>query len=473
MSLTSLLGNVRQDLTKTFSRSDEREFLPAALEVVETPASPASRLLGSVIVLFFLCATAWAFLGKVDIIATAQGHVTPAGDVKIIQPLDPGIVRAIHAQDGDHVRAGQLLIELDPTEAAADRDRLSSDLVQAQLDVARLTALKGAITGGALVFHAPSGAPADRVAEAKAAMQAQADKQAAKVADLTQQLAQKTAEGAGVAAEIAKIDATMPMLAEREQIHHDLVQQGFGTSLAYLEAQQQHTAAVHDRLVQGQREREVAAARSALERQRDGARSEYAADVFADLSKALERQNQLSQDLIKAKTKSSQTELRSPIDGVVEQLAVHTLRGVVSPAEHLMVVVPDSPQLMIKAQLANRDVGFVHAGQPVKVKIETFNFTKYGMLEGHVIDVSRDAIDADTRPGAQGRANLDQSPRAATTAYVVRIALARSAIPVDGNLEPLQPGMTVTTEIKTGDRTVMDYLLSPIARKSEESLHER
>ena len=127
---------------------DEREFLPAALEVIETPPSPTGRAVGLVIVLFFAVAFAWSFFGKVDVIATAPGRVMPAGDVKTIQPLEPGTVRAIHVQDGDHVRAGQLLIELDPTQPGADRDRLTHDLIQAKLDVARLTALKAAGEGG-------------------------------------------------------------------------------------------------------------------------------------------------------------------------------------------------------------------------------------------------------------------------------------------------------------------------------------
>jgi hemolysin D len=475
MGVAAFFGNLSRSTFGAFARSDERAFLPAALEVVETPASPLARLFALVIVLFFVCAAAWAFIGRVDVLATAQGRVLPTGDIKYIQPLEAGVVRAIHVQDGDHVTAGQLLIELDPTQTGADSDRLARDLMQASLDVARLTALKNALSGrGALAFSPPPGAPADRVAEAMAAMRAQADQQAAKIADLTQQIAQKSAEAAETDAQTAKIRASVPLLAEKERIHRELTARGYGTQLAYLDAQQQLSEARHDLEVQGERAAQALAARSALERQRDGARSQYEADILTDLRKAQEQQNETSQELIKARSKSSETQLRAPIDGVVEQLAVHTLHGVVTPAERLMIVVPDSRDLMIEARLANRDVGFVHACQPVKVKIETFNFTRYGLLDGRVIDVSRDVIDPAARQGDENPATQQGGDRRETApSYVARIALTRTSMRVEGADRPLQPGMTVTAEIKTGNRTIIDYLLSPIARKAQESLHER
>jgi hemolysin D len=467
-------GVIGQWLRKAVEGGDEREFLPAALEVVETPASPLGRLFGGVIILFFAVAAAWAFIGQVDIIATAEGHILPAGDIKTIQPLDPGVVRAIHVQDGQHVRAGQLLVELDPTQAGADRDRLAQDLMQARLDVARLSALKTALMGGGLAFVAPPDAPAERIAEARAAMQAQADQQAAKLADLTQQIEQKRAEAAQVAAETDKINATLPMLAEKERIHRELTARGYGTTLAYLDAQQQLAEARHDLTVQAHRAGQAQAAQSALEKEREGARSQYAADVLGDLRKAQEQQNQLQQDLIKAQDKSAATRLTAPIDGVVEQLGVHTPHGVVLPAQHLMIIVPDSRNLVVEAQLANRDVGFVHAGQAVKLKIETFSFTRYGLLDGTVTDVSRDVVDP-ARPDAGNGPTPASDDRAAraTPSYIARIALARASMHIDGREEPLRPGMAVTAEIRTGRRTIIDYLLSPIARRSEESLHER
>ncbi len=470
-------GVLRRGVRSVERRDDEREFLPAALEVLETPPSPSGRLLAIIIGAFFAIAVAWAFLGKVDVLATAPGKLLPSGKVKLIQPLDPGVVRAIHVQDGDHVRAGQLLIELDPTASGADRDRLARDLAQTQLEVARLNALKRtAETGGAAgPLIAPAGAASEDIEQARAALRAQIDQQAAKVASLDQQISEKHAEADEVEAQIAKLNASMPMLAEKERLHQRLHDQGYGTSFAFLDAQQQLSEAKRDLVVDAARGDQARAAGASLARQRAQAVSEFAAGVLGDLAKAEEKQNELTQELIKAQQKSGATEMRAPIDGVVEELAVHTVGGVVTPAQRLMIVVPDHQGLTVEAQLANRDVGFIHPGQEVQVKIETFNFTRYGLIPGRVIDVSRDAVAAADRaadesappPGAA-------SPLSnASPTYVARIALSRSNMVIDGRDQPLLPGMAVTAEVRTGRRTIIDYLLSPLARRGQESLHER
>lgn len=458
-----------------FGRQHEREFLPAALEVLETPPSPTGRAVALLIVAFFAVAVLWATFGRVDILATAPGRVLPAGDVKVIQPLDSGVVRVIHVEDGDHVHKGDLLVELDPTEAGADRDRLQTDLLQARLDVARLTAIKLTFETGRRhdLVAPPADASPARLQEARAGLNAALDQQQAKLSDLHQQISQKSAESAEMRAQLDKLNASIPLLANKEHIHSELNRQGFGTSLAYLDAQQQLSEARHDLSVQSQRETQANDARSALERQADGVRSEFAASTLSDLRKAEEQVNELSQELVKAQDKTGQKTLRAPIDGVVEQVQVHTLGGVVTPAQRLMIVVPDNDRLMVEAQLANRDVGFVHVGEVAHVKVETFNFTRYGLIDGSVVDVSRDVITREEKPPGQGEPAAPEPPRNGSPTYVARVALKASSMMVDGRRENLIPGMAVTAEIRTGSRTILDYLLSPIARKTSESLHER
>jgi hemolysin D len=462
-------------------KKDQREFLPAALEILETPPSPAGRAVALTIGAFFVIAVSWAFLGKVDISATAPGRVVPAGMMKVVQPLDPGTVRAIHVQDGDHVKAGQLLIELDPTVAGADREKLAQDLAQARLDVARLTALKRTAETGAPPGRLvpPPGADPIEVEQASAALRAQADQRAAKLADLDEQISEKRAEAGEVAAQIAKLNASLPMLAEKARLHQRLRDEGYGTSFANLDAQQALSDARHDVTVQAARADETNATRESLERQREEAASTFAAGVLDDLAKAEEKENELTQEFVKAQSKSGQTELRAPTDGVVEQLAVHTVGGVVTPAQRLLVVVPDNDRLQVEAQLANRDVGFVHPGQLVSVKVETFNFTKYGQIHGKVMEVSRTAVSAadrrvaDTGGGGPGAADAAEAATQGAATYVARISLDRTSMVVDGVRHALVPDMAVTAEIRTGRRTIIDYLLSPLARKTQESLHER
>ncbi len=455
---------------------DEREFLPAALEILETPPSPLGRGVAITIMALFLIAIVWALLGKVDVNATASGRLEPSGKVKVVQPLDFGTVRAIHVQDGDHVQAGQVLIELDPTDTGADRDRLAHDLVRAELDVARLTALKQGIEhgGGVGSFVAPADASSLQIEEARTAMKAQADEQASKIANITQQISQKQAEAEEVAGTTAKLKASLPLVEQKTRLHQQLRDKGFGTSFALLDAQQQLSETRHEILVQSDRAAQALASQTALERARDATVSEFATHVLEDLSKAEQQRSELTQELVKAQRKSTDTTLRAPISGVVEQLAIHTVGGVVTPAQHLLVVVPGDQALTVEASLPNRDVGFVHAGQDAQVKVETFSFTRYGLIHGRVIGVSRDTS-ADERgqdPSQPQPAQTPVQPPQSPT-YTVRIALDRSAMMVDGKLQPLAPGMAVTAEIRTGRRTIIDYLFSPLAKRANESLHER
>jgi hemolysin D len=415
----------------------------------------------------------------VDIVATAQGRIVPAGKVKIVQASDAGTIRAIRVQDGDQVHAGDLLVQLDPTTTGADKERLASDLKQAQLDVAIFSALKNEFESGehARQFAGPKEAAPGEVQAARAAMEARSSEQAFKLSSLDQQIAQKRAEFAEVDATIGKLNATIPVLEEKEKLRLELLQTQYGVRVAYLDAKQQLLEAQHEREVQTQKRAEVEAAERALQQQRDQVKSQYAADVLAKLAEAQQKAAELTQEVIKADHKTSQTELRSPIDGTVQQLAIHTLGGVVTTAEQLMVIVPNDRQLVIEAMLPNRDVGFVHSGQEVELKVETFDFTRYGLLHGHVVNVSRDAVvnqpvapESDAREGSNGRSDQE---RAASPGYIARIEPDRTSIMVDGQEQELGPGMAITAEIKTGERTVMDYLMSPLVRGVQEGLHER
>ena len=459
-------------------RGAETEFLPAALEIVETPASPGGRAVAATIMLFFSLAIIWAYFGKEDIIATAQGRIVPAGKVKVVQPIEAGIVRAIKVQDGDQVHAGDLLIQLDPTNNSADGERLTNDLKQARLDVAIYSGLQHAIeTGKPAQFEPPDGATESDVLNSRAAMQAHSNEQSSRISALDQQIAQKQAEAEGVTATIEKLNATIPVLEEKEKLRLQLLETQYGVRVAYLDAKQQSLEAQHEREVQTRKRVEVEAAERALAQQRDQVKSQYVGEVLGKLAEAQQKAAALTQEVVKANHKTSETELRSPIDGTVQQLEVHTLGGVVTPAERLMVIVPNDRQLLVEAMLPNRDVGFVHPGQDVELKVETFTFTRYGLLHGHVVDVSRDAVssqaggpDGRSREAAGDRNDQDHS---SSPGYVARIRLDRTSIMVDGQEQELGPGMAITAEIKTGERTVMDYLLSPLVRRRDESLRER
>jgi hemolysin D len=457
-----------------------RQFLPAALEILETPASPAGRAIGATIILFFVIAVAWAVFGRVDIIATASGKIVPTGRTKTIQPLETGIVSAIHVQDGDKVSAGQVLIEFDRTVTQAERQHIAQDLVASRLDVARLAALRDAFDGGVPgELTVPAGAPEPDVARTRSAMKAQAAEQLAKLASIQRQIEQKAAEAQSITATIAKIDASLPLVEQGAAIRRKAMEIQYGNHIAYLEAQTRLVEQQNERIVQQRRIVEVESARRALEQQIEQTRSGYERQVLNDLAEAEKKVAQLAQDLVKAEQKSAERILRSPIEGTVQQLVLHTVGGVVTPAQQLMVVVPADSHLEAEAMISNRDIGFVSPGQQAEVKIDTFNFTRYGLLQGQVTSVSQDAIIRE-KPGVRaassktGGALSDTSePEGQELLYSTRIALDRTQMQVEDRLVRLAPGMAVTVEIKTGTRRLIEYLMSPLLRYRHESLRER
>jgi len=467
---------------RTSSRRAELEFLPAAVEIMETPASPVGRAIAGALLAIFLFALAWACLGHIEIIATAQGKVVPLGRIKVIQPVETGTVTGIHVNDGDRVTEGQVLVELDRTASVADRNHIFYDLMRARLDVARLVALRAGLDAGApnpLGFVPPGDAPPREVERTRAAMLAQAEQQTAKIAAFDQQIAQKAAEAEQIATAIAKIEAALPLVVETAQIREKVMRMEFGNRLAYLDAQLKLTDLRHDLKVQQHHAVDVAAARQALEWQREQARAEYVRAVVTELLDSEAKAAQAAEDLVKAEKRMQDQVLRTPIDGTVQQLVLHTIGGVVTPAQVLMAVVPTDSGIEIEAMVLNKDIGFVREGDPAEIKVDTFNFTKYGLLHGKVISVSRDAIMRDraptqaNNPGQAGQSAATSEPPGQELLYAARISLDETRMQIDDRLVDLSPGMAVTVEIKTGERRIIEFLLSPLLRYKQESLRER
>ena len=454
----------------------EREFLPAALEIIETPASPAGRAIGYVIVLFFAIAVGWACIGKVDVIATARGKIIPSARTKLIQPLEIGTIRAIHVQEGQAVQAGDLLIELDPTATVAEFDRLSVDLVAAELDAARLRAALSDARDPVAAFVPPPAADANQVRLQRQLLINQLAEQRAKLAVLDHQQAQHEGDRAAVAATVAKLTAAIPMLAERASIKRYLADQGTSSKMSALELEQSLTEYEHELLVQRSRLAEAEGALAGIAESRAQTAAEFRRTALGDLATAEQKVGGLTQELVKAVQKTSLQRLTAPVDGTVQQLAVHTIGGVVTPAQQLMVIVPRDSGLEIEAMIENKDIGFVAEGNPAEIKVETFNFTKYGLLHGTVMHLSRDTVvpdRADNPQPADTRQSSSPQQQSEAPVYTARISLERDSMEIDGNEVALGPGMAVTAEIKTGRRRVIEYLLSPVMKYQHESIRER
>jgi len=456
---------------------DELAFLPAALEVVETPPSPIGRAIAAAVIAFFTLALAWACWGEIDIVASAPGRIIPSGSTKTIQPFETGVIRSIRVQDGQRVKAGDTLIELDPTMNAAELGRLRSDLVAAQLEAARLRAVLA--EGDPLAaFQPPEGASPALVEMQRQFLLSQTEEYRAKVAVLSRQREQKEAERATIAAAIAKLEATIPVVEERYEVRKALYGKELGAKLVYLEALQQLLEQRKDLAVQQSRYAEATAALAAIVETNAQTIAEYRRTRFGEFAEAERKAAGLAQDLVKAEQRTKLQILTAPVDGIVQQLAIHTIGGVVTPAQVLLVLVPVDGRLEIEATISNRDIGFVHPGQEAEIKVDTFNFTRYGLLHGKVLTVSPDAIARDKPQDkgsdkVQGADNSSSEPRGQELGYSARVSLDRTQMQLEDKLVNLSPGMAVTVEIKTGSRTVISYLLSPLLRYRQDSLRER
>ncbi|HZP79368.1 MAG TPA: HlyD family type I secretion periplasmic adaptor subunit [Pseudolabrys sp.] len=458
---------------------EELAFLPAALEIAETPPHPAGRALACTIIVVFCAALAWACLGTVDIVATATGKVVPSSRTKVIQPFETGVVRGIYVQDGQIVKAGQKLIDLDTTMNVADIDHTRTDLTAAQLDIARLKAALAHGDDPMPYFQPPDGASPSLVAMQKQLLQQQTAEERAKLSALSGQEAQKEAERGTIAATIGKLEAVIPVVQQRLEIRKALLDHEYGSKVQYLEMLQLLTEQQQDLLVQKSRLGEAEAAVAAIKQTRSQAEAEYRRTLLADLAEAERKSAGLSSDLVKAEKRTKLQALTAPDDGIVQQLSIHTIGGVVTPAQALLVIVPTDSQLEIEAMISNRDIGFVHEGQSAEIKVDTFNFTRYGLLHGEVMSISPDAIvhqtpiDVKGNDRAAGSQTTSSEPKGQELTYAARVSLDRTQMQIDDRLVNLSPGMAVTVEIKTGTRTPISYLLSPIMRYREESLKER
>ena len=456
----------------------EREFLPAALEIIETPVSPAGRIMMAAVGLLLVIAIVWASVSHIDIVATANGRVIPSGQIKLIQPLQIGIVKHIAVSDGDHVRANQILVELDPTTNAADRDRYAHDLAQSELDVARLRAF---LAGSVDAFQAPADAdPATADMERGQLIQQLAEQQA-KLSGLERQAAEKAAERDQARATIEKIDASLPLMKQKLGIYNKLRESQFSSEITRLQAERDVLEAGHDRDAAVHQVAGAIAAIQALQEERSETQAEFRRQALDDMRKAQQAVSEQRDELTKAAKLTGLQVLRAPVDGTVEQLAIHTNGGVVQPAQTLMVIVPNGSKLEIEAILANRDAGFVHAGQPAEVKVEAFSYTRYGLLHGTVRSVSRDALRSERDAPDPDRDTSTQKPQtqnatngaSGDSAYTARITLDEDSIRTEQGVKAIEPGMTVTAEIKTGERRIISYLLSPFMRYGHEALRER
>ncbi|MEM6460913.1 MAG: HlyD family type I secretion periplasmic adaptor subunit [Pseudomonadota bacterium] len=435
----------------------QREFLPAALEILDTPPNPLGRTIAIVVAAFFLIAAGWSYFAQIDVVAVAPATLVSTDGAQQVEPSVAGTVNMIHVVDGDKVTESQPVLTLDTSEIRAEIRKTEREYQELQFEHERF--MYG-------LRHHRGEAQADAFSAAAPDLMAAMHRERANSEILTFEAAidQLRAEKRKLAAEkltieqgIERLQISLPLLQEREQDIRQLHDAGHAAKPEWLSAK---LALVEAEANVAERDGALAATIEALsgqDEEMERLMAEREASLLAGVlgvNARLEATRTLLQQL---ERRLELHTLRAPVNGTVQEVSVRTVGGYIEPGQVVMVVVPASADLMVKASIQHKDMGFVDVGQEVELKLEAYPFTRYGALSGVLQFVSRDAV---TDP-ARG------------SFFEAFIQIDRP-FKTDRDYElDLTSGMSVTADIKTGRRRVIEFLVSPLLRYRDESLRER
>lgn len=435
----------------------ETQFLPAALEIMETPPSPVGRAILWLIIVAAFTALAWSVLAKVEMVAVAEGRLVPTGRLRSVESLESGLIREILVREGQHVEAGQVLIRLDPTFAVADAESAGTELSTASLTLARANALLSFARGGSSAVLPPPDADLSAIEAERQLVAARISAYEAKRASVRERMSGADAASRSAEAEIVKLQRTLPILKSQLDDQIVLENKGFGARQKVLQLQQAIVTAEQDLAAQKARLDEARAQVASLNRDMAELREQFVAQAAQERSEAEALSATRADAFAKADQKRQLQTLVAPISGTVQAISVTTLGEVAEAGSSLVTIVPNGEDLIVEALVLNKDAGFVAKGDEVILKLEAYPFTRYGTLSGQVAEISPDAI-VDEKRGL---------------VFPVKIKLSQKQFRVDGKSKPLSSGMSVAAEIVTGKRRVISYLWSPVAKAVNEAGRER
>ena len=446
----------------TESDDDYRRFHPPLLRLQHTAPNPLGRRVLWTLAALLAFLLVWALAGRLDIVAVAEGRIVPAGYLKIVQPAEAGIVKQILVREGDVVQAGQVIMRMDALIAEADLEALALDHARRRLALHRIDAeLAGR-------DFAPGPAdPGVVAAEVAAQYRANRDALSAALAEERAGLARARQEWAAAVQQKVRLKAILPHYREQEQAFERLAEKGFSGQLLVSDKRRERIEREQELAIQ---DHLIASAHAGTEQSEKKLRqieADYLRQLYAERSEVQAQVERVTAELEKHRHRRALMELRSPRDGVVKDLATHTEGTVVQPGTILASLVPRDERLEAEVWVSNDDIGFVHPGQTVKLKFAAYRFQKYGMGEGTVAHVSADAQSEDEARAAGGGA-AQRSLR-----YKALVALASTDLEVHGRRYPLSVGMQTNAEILLGQRTVAEYLLSPVRKVWHEAGRER
>ncbi len=458
--------------------AQEREFLPSLLEIQESPPPSYQRLLVWTLTALVAVALLWSAFGHLDVVSTAPGRFIPDGRVKVMQVTETAIVKVIHVKEGQQVKQGDLLLELDPTLTDADLTASHSALQHSDLDAARLTAE----LSGATAQYDHRASPTEISLEETLRRANEAAYQS-KLAGARAQLAEKKAALAAATITLHKLATLKDIALEKSTDSQALLDEHFLSRVEYLKDYQGWVSADQDYAAQLPTVEQAQQAVQQATQQLTQAEQEHRADILKDLNHNITGRPELQNHLDRAQQLNALKWLRAPVSGYVQAVAVSTTGGVVTPAQNLVTIVPEGTPLIVEASLLNDDIGYVKVGQPVELKVDTYPFQKYGTLKGTLSWISPDAEQPKDPNSANASAdhpdNGDLKPEAPATSktaltYRVHVTVNPGEhLMLDGHPAPLKPGMSIQADIETERRKIYEFFLAPLVKYLDEGTHVR
>lgn len=472
-------------------------FHPDVVALQHEGPTLASRVIVWSISIGLVAFVIWACCATLDVVASAPGKVVPDGRVKVVQSLDAALVKTIHVREGQRVRKGDALIDLNPVTSQADVEAVDGKIQVLQLDLQRLrqelqTSLDrpnhlnvsdSAASSTSTVHRSLKklDTPVDTnddLRRMESTLQAARDASFQASLDAAQgDVEAKAMDEAAAADETRRLQQALDMARTKEAKIRPFAG-AVVPQLDYLKVQSELNDATNNYAGQQKRERAAHAAKTAAEHHLQQIVAEHRAQILADITEKTGALASLEGERNKAEQVLQQKELRAPVDGIVQNLAVTTQGGVVTPGQALVSVVPDGAPLVVEAMLSNEDVGYVQAGTPVRLKLDTYPFQKYGVWTGHVMWISPDAEEKNApNPLMQDPLRIttvesSQAPTRSSLMYRVRVAID----PVGNRRHPdlpLRAGMTGQVDVITDHRKVIEFLTMPVSRYLDEGVTRR
>ena len=460
-----MFGFIRDARMEHPEGRSQGDFLPGPLRLLEHPPSPIPRRLLYWLLALLVLSSLWLVFGRLDIVAIADGKLAPRTSLKIVQPTDAGTVVEIAVAEGEMVLPGQVLLRLDSGMHEAETRALQGDLALRALQLRRIDAE----LADRPLLRQP-GDMTEGFARADAQYRANRTSYLDALAQESSAVSRTTQDLRAALAVLNKLQRTVPIYQTMAERYSTLQSEGYVSELFALERKRDRIEKEQDLAAQEHTVESLRANLAQAQRRLVQVGSTYRQQLHAERAQAAGRRGRTEEELAKQLHRAKAVELRAPQAGVVKDLATHTVGTVVSPGTVLLTLVPVGEDLQADVLVRHIDAGFVRVGQRAKVKLASYPFQKYGLLEGTVVHLSADASD---RPPARRDGTEEDSTPAAPSGYRARIDFPSQSIAFDGHALPLASGMQAVADIRLGDRTLLEYLLAPVQRAWHEAARER